>query len=284
MMPVLLRPLILACVATLITGCFGPKEPEDVAADFWEAVIQNDADSVAETSTLNDPDTFDGFDRNWNGYQPQWGKIVIDDRKASIETTLTAEGKEERELTTWLVQRDDEWLVDYKRTARSASGGLFGNLFNKVSELGKELGDKFTQSTEEANLKLDQLLVELEAQQDAFSQQAEAALEAYSAQLEQSLRAMDDSIQQTLNEQAAQLSKAERQTLEDASTELEQRLRAIEPDSLESALENSQALAELRDKLESIDTDALQKQKKEWQALSESLSKDVETLLQDITQ
>lgn len=277
-----LQCLTLASLFSLLAGCFGPEKPEDAAADFWTAVITNDADAVVAHSTLQDPEAFDGFGKNWNGYQPTWGKIVLDGDTASIETRLTAKDRENREVTTWLVQQDETWRVDYNRTGKSARGGLLGTLINKFSELGKELGDKFNQSAEEANQKMEQLLQELEDNEDAFSNQANQALEAYSAQLQQSLHTMDQSIQQTLEEQAGRLSETDTETLQEASKELEQRLRSIDPDSIQSALENSKALAEIRGRLERIDTQALEKQQQQWQELSDSLMKEVETLLEEM--
>ena len=266
----------LTCLALTLAGCFGAQTPEEAATDFWDAVIANDRDAVVDTSTLTDPNDFDGFEQNWNGYQPEWGKIVIEGREARIDTTLSNADGDDRDVTTWLVQQDDEWLVDYPRTARSARGGLFGNLLNRVSDISQELGNRFSRSAEETNQKLDQLLQELEENQETFSQQADDALSTYSAQLEQSLQAMDKSIQQALDEQATRLSKAEKETLQAASKELEMRLESLDPESIESALENSKALAEIRDSLEQLDADKLEKQKKEWQALSESLTEKVE--------
>ncbi len=274
-----LLPLLLA---TLLAGCFGPETPEEVAAEFWSAVIENDADAAVDTSTLTDPARFDGFDKNWNGYQAELGKLVVEGSKAQIDTVLSKPDGSDREVITWLVQRDEEWKVDYERTQRSVRGGVFGDLFNRMTNLGRDLEESLNQSADEANRKLDKLLNELEANQEAFTRQADQALQTYSAQLQQSLKSMDESIQQTLQEQSSRLSEADIEALEDAASELEQRLESIDPDSIQSALENSKALAEIRSSLEKLDSAALEKQKKQWQELSESLTEEVEKLRKEM--
>ena len=64
-------PLLLIMI--FLTGCFGPKSPQDVTQAFWKAVITQKVDDVIEYSTLVDAKTYTAFNKNWIGYQPVIG-------------------------------------------------------------------------------------------------------------------------------------------------------------------------------------------------------------------
>lgn len=72
-----MRLFALLCAVLMLSAC-SEKTPQETAELFWEAVISNDAADALKYSTLTDPREYDGFTRNWTGYQASWGKIVIE--------------------------------------------------------------------------------------------------------------------------------------------------------------------------------------------------------------
>jgi len=210
--PILRRSLIAMTIglAILLSACTRPETPQEVTAAFWSAAIGEDAASVARYSTLTDAEVlqgegFDAFASEWEGYQPRWGRVIIDGKEASVASTLSRqEGGRIRSFTTWLVQRDGEWLVDYERTQMSIKGGAFGDLLNKFDRFSKDLSREFERSADEAGVQMDQVLEELESAGKEMSEQASEALEGFSRELQRTLEEMDESLQRQLEEREAQ--------------------------------------------------------------------------------
>lgn len=72
------RGLIVLCAALLLTACMALKTPQEVAQRFWESAIADDADGAVEHSTPVRARDYDAFSRDWSGFQPAWGKVVIE--------------------------------------------------------------------------------------------------------------------------------------------------------------------------------------------------------------
>lgn len=49
------RVVALALAAVVVAGCSKPETPQEVAAEFWQALSEKDADTVADLSTLAAP-------------------------------------------------------------------------------------------------------------------------------------------------------------------------------------------------------------------------------------
>lgn len=60
-------------VSLALSGCGNPETPQEVTQAFWEAVIESDAKTAAELSTLVDESGFDGFSLDWEGAETSWG-------------------------------------------------------------------------------------------------------------------------------------------------------------------------------------------------------------------
>ncbi len=107
MIRLLIRGLIAAFALTILAGCSKPETPQEVAAAFWQAMAENDAGDVMEYSTLSDTAAFDGYKRSWTDAVPSFGRVIIEDREATIVTRLPAEAGtegERLELVTYLVR------------------------------------------------------------------------------------------------------------------------------------------------------------------------------------
>lgn len=188
-------------LALLLSACSGPESPQEVTEAFWSAAIDDDAAAVARYSTLDSAEGLEGFSGKWDGYQPQWGRIVIDGTEATVASKLASqEGGRIRSFTTYLVQRDGQWLVDYQRTTMSINGGVFGDLLNKFDLLSKGLSQEFERSADEAGVQMEQMLEELESTGKEVSEEASQALEGFSRELQRTLQEMDESLQRKLEE------------------------------------------------------------------------------------
>ncbi|MEJ2143415.1 MAG: hypothetical protein P8Y24_13905, partial [Gammaproteobacteria bacterium] len=119
---------LLALIGLLMTlsACFGPTTPQDVSRTFWEAVISDNAKDAVKYSTLTEIKYYDHFAISWKGFQPSFGKVIIDKQDASIVTEMANpanSGLEPRHFTTYLVMREGKWVVDYDRTNTAIHGG-----------------------------------------------------------------------------------------------------------------------------------------------------------------
>lgn len=204
-------------LAVLLAACSGPETPQQVTEAFWKAAIDDDAASAVRYSTLTGAEGFDVFASEWDGYQPQWGRVIIDGDEASVVSKLSSpERGRIRSFTTYLVQRDGQWLVDYKRTAMSLNGGAFGELLNKFDIFSKDLSQEFERSADEAGVQMEQMLEELETTGKEMSEQASEALDVFSQELQRALQEMDESLQRKLEERKAQPPEEEKPAQESA--------------------------------------------------------------------
>ncbi|WP_295797116.1 hypothetical protein [uncultured Microbulbifer sp.] len=199
-----LRHLYAAAIAALmvlLSACSGPESPQEVSAAFWDAAVRDDRSDVVRYSTLDSPERYDAFATDWGSYQPKWGRVIIDGNEASVASQLSSpEGARTRSFTTYLVQRDGVWLVDYQRTGMSLKGGVFGDLLSKFDLFSKDLSQEFERSADEAGVQMDQMLDELEHAGKEMSEQASEALEKYSQELQRTMQELDESMQRALEE------------------------------------------------------------------------------------
>ncbi|MCK7599002.1 hypothetical protein M0G74_17140 [Microbulbifer sp. CAU 1566] len=199
---------ILAAISVFVAACSGPESPQDVTKAFWQAAVEGHAADVAEFSTLQGPERFDDDFAGWAGYQPSWGRVIIDSDEASVVSRFSSKEYPQykaRSFTTYLIQRDGEWLVDYERTISSARGDAFGDLLRQFDQLGKSLSEQFDRSAEQAgdqmDLMLEQLGREMEKAQGQMNEQATEAVENFSEELRKALEEMDKSLQRALEEE-----------------------------------------------------------------------------------
>ncbi|WP_428819357.1 hypothetical protein [Microbulbifer sp. MCCC 1A16149] len=203
-----LRTVAFLVLSAVVTACSAPESPQDVTKAFWQAAVHGDAADVAEYSTLKAPERFDADFARWAEYQPSWGRVIIDSDEATVVSRFSSKENPQytgRSFTTYLVQRDGEWLVDYERTVSSARGDAFGDLLRQFDQLGKSLSEQFDQSAEQAgdqmDLMLEQLGQEMERAQGQMSEQATEAVENFSEELRKALEEMDKSLQRALEEE-----------------------------------------------------------------------------------
>ena len=68
------RIIALSLISFILTGCFRPDSPQDVAREFWKSVITQQVDNVIQYSTLVDAKSYDSFNKKWDG--KEWQTIA----------------------------------------------------------------------------------------------------------------------------------------------------------------------------------------------------------------
>jgi methyl-accepting chemotaxis protein len=234
--------LLAALVSSsLLTACGGPQSPQEVSRAFWQAVVDQDAGEANEYSTLIEDAGFDGYQRDWQGVEVDWGRVVIDGNQATVDATFRglSDRQNPLETTTYLVQKDDQWLVDYYRTGEALNDGpLWGDVVNQLEALGKDLQSQLTRHSND-------LAREFEALRDELSQQASEAGESFSGMvddygqmLRQHIEQLSDSLREALKNNP-EASVEDRQLLNEAVIRLEEQSDELEQPDVQSVTEST---------------------------------------------
>lgn len=278
---------LLSLALLLLSGCFGPKTPQEVTEAFWEAVVANDAEEAVKYSTLTTVDSFDGFSKDWQGYAPTWGRVVIDNDQASVVADFInpdSSGDNTRRVVTYLVRRGDAWVVDYARTAQSVRGSVVEQLFGRLESLQDELAIQFDASSREFEAEMERLNAEAEALADSISRQAEATLEEYGEALQETIKSLEESIERALSDKKGELSDHDRRVLQEVSHDLEDSRETLDREAgLEEIVASSQTVAVSRARLETTDGEVVGAYQDEWREWAETFRQQMEAMLDELS-
>lgn len=280
------RFFVLTCIVLSLSACFGPKTPQDVTQRFWEAVLNNNTKNAIEYSTLSDPKYYDSFTKDWSGFQPSFGKITIEENVASVVSEFVSpanSGQDNRSFITYLVFRNEEWIVDYDRTKYSIDGGTLGNLFTKLSSLGDNLSNQFKSSSYSFKLEMDRMSMELEQMSDSFGEQASNSIEKYAEQLRQSIKELEESINRALKEENKNLSDEDKIVLREIAADLDHNSENLSEPSLEAVTEGSKTVGDTQQQLETLDNDSLAEYKREWHELSRQIEEAMHKMVNELS-
>lgn len=281
-----LRVILFSFLILPLAACFGPKTPQDVASTFWKAVLENDVKDAVAYSTLSDPQHYDGFSMEWAGYQSSFGKVIIEDKEASIDTEMIGPantGQESKSFITYLVIRNNEWKVDYDRTKHSIHGGPLGELFSRLDQVGDDLSKQLESSADALKLEMERLGKEFEKLSKTFGQQASESLEKYAEQLRDSLKELEESINRALEEESNNLSADDKRVLREIAADLDQDSEDLSNPSVEVVTEGGKKLSEKQQRLEGIDNDSLDDYKKEWREVSRQLEAVIHQMMNELS-
>lgn len=280
--PYLFRSLILLMLSILLSGCFGPKTPLEVTEAFWRSVVENDVKSVVAYSTLTTPGNYDAFGHDWRGYQPIWGRIIIEGNNASVESQFVKPGRSDehnKKFITYLIKQDEKWLVDYAKTEKSLRGGPLGEFLEKISELGDEITRQLGASARNMEQEMAQLSEELERYADTFNQQAEERMNEFAQALRNSMEELESSIRRALKEKRERLNNEERRTLTELANELDQQSDKLADPTVQSISQSGKVMAEAQSELYQLESDAINSDKQQWQGWFEQFWKDMKGLV-----
>lgn len=256
----------LVSVTFLLSACSGPETPQEVSEAFWQSMLEGDADDANTFSTLVDNSAFDSFERDWQGVNVDWGRVVIDGHEASVDTTIRGlKGQSEpREISTYLVRKDDQWLVDYYRTGDALDREpLFGEVLGKLERLGEDLQARWSQKSSEMAREIERLNEDLEQQAEQANDRFSSLLQEYAEQLEQQLEALSRSIEEALQAHPS-APPEDRRRLNQAVLRLDAQRENLEEPNLQSVARSSQTAVETQLELTRLG-DKFAGYKAEWQ-------------------
>ena len=272
----------LLLTTLVLTGCFRPESPQDVAREFWEAVVTNNVDDAIEYSTLVDAKSYDAFNNKWDGYQPVMGKIIIDGNHAEVETELSRindTGKNRQALNTYLVKQDGQWKVDYVRTAESINGGALGQFLGQLDKLGKKLSDTLKDSSDKFSVEMQRLEEELKTLAKSVDDEANKIVEQYGTELKKSIEELAESIDRALKEHEDDLSVEDKKKLLKVSDDLGKSQNSLSEPSISNINQSNYLIVQVQQQLDEINNEQIADYKKQWRDWQFNFKRDIQSLL-----
>lgn len=277
------RLMAFFLLAVMLTACFSPKTPQEATEAFWKAVVKESAAGAVRYSTLKAESEYDAFGQEWQGLKPSLGRVVIEGSKASVITAFTgSEGSEVRSVTTYLVQQDGEWKVDYSRTAAGMKGGLFSLFISELDRLGEQLTEHFGASSSNLQAEMEMMSDRLRALSETLDQKASESIGRYGEVLRRSIDDLAASARDALEEANNQLSEEEKRLLDDVASDLEEESdRLDEPDAGTIAKSSTNAAA-AQGRLLTINKEALEQYKQKWQQWQKAFEENAQKFIDEL--
>lgn len=280
-----LKAALLSLVVAVVAGCSKPETPQEVAAEFWQAMAEDDADAVADLSTLADPSVFDGYGRDWFETVPDFGRVVIEERKATIVTRLPSEDGatgERREVVTYLVELNGDWLVDYDRTGKAImSPSPLDGLMGEINKLGERLSATFSRSSDDLASQMDAMAREFEAYSDEAARKAEQAMEDYGRALQEFMEELEKSVEEALEENQ-QAPARDRSALQQTAADLDQSSDRLNDPDFDAFADSSRALAEAGARFAQLSDESFRSYQKTWEAKLNEISERTNAFFEDL--
>ncbi|MGO1233863.1 MAG: hypothetical protein ACTMHG_09090, partial [Marinobacter sp.] len=227
--------------SSLLTACGGSQSPQEVSRAFWQAVVEQEAGEANEYSTLIEDAGFDGYQRDWQGVDVEWGRVVIDGNQATVDTTFRglSDRQNPLETTTYLVQKDEQWLVDYYRTGEALNDGpLWGDVVSQLEALGKDLQSQLTRHSNDLAREFEALREELSQQASEAGESFSGMVDDYGQMLRQHIEQLSDSLREALKNNP-EASVEDRQLLNEAVIRLEEQSEELEQPDVQSVTEST---------------------------------------------
>ncbi|GGX51118.1 hypothetical protein GCM10007392_17950 [Saccharospirillum salsuginis] len=258
-----------------------PTTPRDVTHAYWQAMIEDDAETVTRLSTLVSTAAYDGYDQSWQGVDFSLGRIVIDQQAATVDVVLSglsdANGAE-RTVTTHLVQTDDRWRVDYYATYDAFNDRpIVDRVMGTLSGLSDRLSSEWSRHSSQAAREMEQLARELRQRADEMNRKLEPELERYAQALQNAIEQLVASLREAL-ENTPSASPADKRNLNQTIYYLEQQQNRLEQPDLQGVAESSQALTESRIALAELGSEFSDYQN-QWQQLFDEMRETIQSML-----
>jgi len=287
-MKLLYRQIItLVFTSLILTGCFRPDSPQDVTQEFWKSVITEQVNDVIEYSTLVDAKSYNAFNKKWNGFQAVTGKIVINGNQAEVETMLSQTSHSsdtQNKLNTYLIKQDENWKVDYARTAKSMEDDVFSHLLGQMNKLGKSLSDTLYESSKKFNIEMKRLENELTIFAESTSKEANKILKQHGAEIQKQIEELANSIDRALKEHNDSLSEEDKQKLLKVSDELEQSQQNLTEPTVNNINQSNRHLIEIQRQLDEIHNEKIAGYKKQWSNWKSRFEGEMQSLLEALSQ
>lgn len=233
----------------MLSACGGPETPQEVSKAFWQSVIDGDAGEVADLSTLDDESRFDGFGQDWQGATASSGRIVIEGPTARITTQIKGlkdQDDKPLETTTYLVQEDGEWQVDYAHTKEAFTNRpLFDQMMRKLEDFGEQMRSSFSASSDKASMDIERMSEQLKDRMAAANEDVSKQMDDFAEKLGEAMEALSESISNAL-EDNPQAAPQDRQTLQQAVIRLDENREELDDPTVQSVADGSKTLAQVQ--------------------------------------
>ncbi len=189
----------------VLCGCFGKKDPGEVAQGFWQAVTANDL-ATARKYAGGQSLTAIGQQNPYAASGVRYGEIRINGDQATVATIIAEPGEGKRELpsfATELHKVDGVWRVEGDATLANAAAAEADRLARRLREL-QAMGDELARKFGEAHQDLKQEIPEMEKRLDQLGQAVRTGVDKawneYLPALKEDMEALIDAFQRSLEE------------------------------------------------------------------------------------
>ena len=217
--------------------------------------------------------------------RPSFGRVVIEDREATIVTRLPAEAGtegERLELVTYLVRFQDQWLGDYDRTGEAIlNPSPFSSIMGELSRLGDELSARFSSSSDDFEQQMEQLARDLEAYSEEIGREAEGAMEAFGKKLQEAMRELERSVEDALKD-SEPTPEEDRVILEQAARDLDRQADELNEPTMESIASASRTVAETGERFTRLSEETLNRHREEWQQRLAEMRADADEFIEQL--
>jgi len=153
-----------------LTACQARKTPIETTQHFWSAIAKNQLDTAKKYCSSKSQHLPATDNARIKESTFDYGKIVIDGLKASVETQFISPSSDKKlSFTTFLVNENEDWKIDCQRSINAFnSHQVFKDLFNELSNLGKDLNKQIEQQLPIIEKEIESFGKELKQQLDTF--------------------------------------------------------------------------------------------------------------------
>jgi len=271
----------------LLSACSKPQTPLEVSQVFWQAVIEGNVADVVNYSTLGSEKGYEAFSRDWSGMQPSWGKIIIEEHEARVNTQVSKPDAAQSEMlyfVTYLVKQGDQWKVDYDKTEKVVlASSAVSDFVNRITSIGNEITQQFDDASKMVTAELESLNNQLIQLTENLGDQASGAIKKYSDIMRQHLDALASSIEKAINEQGSSVNPADKKMMEETVTELGKSSKKLAQPDMNSITETGEVIIITRKNLETIDAGTFQEYQAQWQQWINEVNVDLVNLLNEMS-
>jgi len=282
-----LSKLSFVVITMLLSACIGPKTPQEVNQAFWQAVVENKVDDIIKYSTLMDKKQYDQFSMDWYGFTPQWGKVVIEEEKASVKTYFSpakSSADNEREFVTYLINQNGHWIVDYAKTNNDIHGGAIGNLLGRLSEAGKSISQQLDDAADAIDSQLNRVSDELSALANKLDKEAQKKITKFADEWRNGIAEFEQSIQDALKDDEKNWSQHDREVLLGASDNLQLEKKKLSSPSIEVFADSSRKIGKVQLQLNSLSDDIAGDYKRQWRKKAKKFEDNVDDIIDELSE
>lgn len=279
---------LLLTSVLLLSACGKPQTPMEVSQAFWQAVINEKIADVVSNSTLGSETGYEAFSRDWSGMLPSWGKVIIEEHEARVDTQISRPDAAQSEMlyfVTYLVKQDDQWKVDYDKTEKALlASSAVSDFVNRITSIGNEITQQFEEASKTVSAELESLNNQLIQLVENLGEQTTGAVEKYGEIMRQHLDALASSIEKAIKEQDSKISPADRTVMQETIAELAKSSKKLAQPDMSSIADTGEVIIITRRNLNTIDAGTFQIYQDQWQQWINEVSADLVKLLDEMSE